>query len=103
VDLEEEAILPQVPGTGHRVVEGIVAVADGVGADAHRHVRPQAEPHLAAVVEGEGECRARAGQHRERGDHHRQKSSHEPPGQVRRHSPPPTRQMSRAVCKVAAL
>src|SRR5262245_13821487 len=58
--LEEIAVLPQVSGARHGVVERVVRVADAFATDADRGVAAEAEADLAALVQGQGEGRASA-------------------------------------------
>src|SRR5439155_809465 len=58
LQLEEVAVLAEMAGGGVREAERVVAAAHLLGADARRGVGPQAEPHLAPVVEREGARRA---------------------------------------------
>ena len=74
LQLEEVAVLADVPGVRLREGERIVLAADLLGADADRGVGPHPEPHLAAVVEREREAAASDDQQQQRQEvriHHR--------------------------------
>src|SRR5207249_1989896 len=58
LQLEEVAVRAEMAGGGVREAERVVAAAHLLGADAGRGVGPQAEAHLAAVVEREAARRA---------------------------------------------
>src|SRR5207249_3215457 len=58
LQLEEVAVLAEMAGGGVREAERVVAAAHLLGADAGRGVGPQADAHLAAVVEREAARRA---------------------------------------------
>src|SRR5262249_20594504 len=79
LELQEEAVLAKMPRSRDRIVERVVAVADGLRPDAHRVVGTEAETNLASVVEGQGERGACADQHRKRNQRPRQMPFHAPP------------------------
>jgi hypothetical protein len=51
VDLQEVAVLAQMPGGRTRPAERVVIAADALGADAYGGIRAQTEPHLPAAVD----------------------------------------------------
>src|SRR5439155_188073 len=61
LQLEEIAVLADVPRRGAREGEGVVRAPLLLGADPHVGVGSHEEPHLAAVVEGDGSCHGARG------------------------------------------